>query len=42
MSISHEAMSLAGVLKLNKLICFDNNGISIDGKIDPWYQDDMH
>ena len=40
--ISHEAMSLAGVLKLNKLICFyDSNGISIDGKIDPWYQDDI-
>ena len=30
------------VLKLNKLICFyDSNGISIDGKIDPWYQDDI-
>ena len=40
--VSHEAMSLAGVLKLNKLICFyDSNGISIDGKIDPWYQDDI-
>ena len=40
--ISHEAMSLAGVLKLSKLICFyDSNGISIDGKIDPWYQDDI-
>ena len=40
--ISHEAMSLAGVLKLNKLICFyDSNGISIDGKIDAWYQDDI-
>ena len=35
-------MSLAGVLKLNKLICFyDSNGISIDGKIDAWYQDDI-
>ena len=33
---------MAGVLKLNKLICFyDSNGISIDGKIDPWYQDDI-
>ena len=40
--ISHEAMSLAGVMKLNKLICFyDSNGISIDGKIDSWYQDDI-
>ena len=40
--ISHEAMSLAGVLKLNKLICFyDSNGISIDGEIDSWYQDDI-
>jgi len=40
--VSHEAMSLAGVLKLNKLICFyDSNGISIDGKIDAWYQDDI-
>ena len=40
--VSHEAMSLAGVLELNKLICFyDSNGISIDGKIDPWYKDDI-
>ena len=40
--VSHEAMSLAGVLKLNKLICFyDSNGISIDGKIDAWYKDDI-
>ena len=40
--VSHEAMSLAGVLNLNKLICFyDSNGISIDGKIDAWYKDDI-
>jgi len=40
--VSHEAMSLAGVMKLNKLICFyDSNGISIDGEISEWYQDDI-
>jgi transketolase len=39
--ISHEACSLAGTLKLGKLICiYDDNGISIDGKVEGWYCDD--
>ncbi len=39
--ISHEACALAGAWKLNKLIAFyDDNGISIDGQVDPWYVDD--
>ncbi len=39
--ISHEACSLAGVLKLNKLIAFyDDNGISIDGEVVNWFRDD--
>jgi transketolase len=39
--ISHEACSLAGTLKLGKLICFyDDNGISIDGDVDAWFTDD--
>lgn len=39
--ISHEACSLAGTLKLNKLIAFyDDNGISIDGEVEGWFTDD--
>jgi transketolase len=40
--ISHEACALAGAWKLNKLIAiYDDNGISIDGQVEPWYVDDV-
>jgi len=39
--ISHEACSMAGTFGLGKLIVFyDDNGISIDGKVDGWFRDD--
>jgi transketolase len=39
--VSHEACSLAGTLKLGKLIAlYDDNGISIDGKVQGWFTDD--
>ncbi|WP_374317904.1 transketolase [Aquabacterium sp.] len=38
--ISHEACALAGAWKLNKLIAlYDDNGISIDGQVTPWFGD---
>ncbi|MFS3626731.1 transketolase [Proteus mirabilis] len=38
--ISHEVCSLAGILQLGKLIAFyDDNGISIDGKVHGWFTD---
>ena len=39
--ISHETCSLAGTLKLGKLIAiWDDNGISIDGDVKGWFTDD--
>ena len=38
--ISHEAIALAGAWRLNKLIAlYDDNGISIDGQVTPWFID---
>jgi transketolase len=39
--ISHEACSLAGTLRLSKLVAmWDDNGISIDGHVEGWFTDD--
>jgi len=39
--VSHEVASLAGTLGLGKLIClYDDNGISIDGRVEGWFADD--
>jgi transketolase len=39
--ISHEVCSLAGTLRLSKLIAlYDDNGISIDGHVEGWFTDD--
>jgi transketolase len=38
--LSHEAAALAGAWKLGKLIAlYDDNGISIDGQVAPWFID---
>ncbi|MGQ0709965.1 MAG: transketolase [Rhodoferax sp.] len=38
--ISHEACALAASWKLNKLIAlYDDNGISIDGQVGPWFSE---
>ena len=38
--VSHEAASLAGSWRLNKLVAlYDDNGISIDGQVGPWFGD---
>ena len=38
--ISHEAAALAGAWKLSKLVAlYDDNGISIDGQVTPWFID---
>jgi len=39
--VSHEVASLAGRLALSKLIVlYDDNGISIDGRVEEWFADD--
>ncbi|WP_088280182.1 transketolase [Ideonella sp. A 288] len=39
--ISHEVCSLAGTLRLSKIVAlYDDNGISIDGHVEGWFTDD--
>jgi len=40
--LSHEACALAAAWRLDKLVAvYDDNGISIDGPVAPWYVDDV-
>ena len=40
--VSHEAASFAGTARLGKLTClYDDNNISIDGEVGPWYTEDV-
>ncbi|HET8538502.1 MAG TPA: transketolase [Anaeromyxobacter sp.] len=39
--LSHEAASLAGALRLGKLVCFwEDDGLSVDGRAGGWFRDD--
>jgi len=39
--LSHEVCSLAGTFRLSKLVAiYDDNGISIDGHVEHWFNDD--
>lgn len=41
--ISHEACALAGTWELGKLVVlYDDNGISIDGEVEGWFNEDIH
>ena len=39
--ISHEAASLAGTPACRNWCLYDDNGISIDGEVDEWFDEDV-